>query len=47
MLCGMPGVRHGLVYPAKLLGTHGDVRKTFTDPKEALDYAEKHLSHPP
>lgn len=43
----MTGVRYRLLYPAKLLVTHGDVRKSFTDPKETVDYAEKHLSHPP
>lgn len=47
ILRGMPGVRCRLVYPVKLLVTHGDVRKTCTDPKKALDYTEKHFSHPP
>jgi len=46
MLRGRSDVRYGLIYPAKLLVTHRGVKMSFTDPKEAQDYAEKHFGQP-
>lgn len=41
MLRGKPDVKYGLIYPARLLVTHGDTKRSFTDPREAQKYAEK------
>lgn len=46
MLRGRSDVRYGLIYPARLMVTHGGVKMSFTDPKEAQDYAEKHFGQP-
>lgn len=35
LLRGRPGVRYGLVYPARLMVTHGNVKVSFTDPKDS------------
>ncbi len=35
-----PGVRYGLLYPARLLITHNGTQTSFTDPNEAEEYAE-------
>lgn len=44
MLRGKPGVRFGIMYPAKLRVTHDGRERMFTDPKEALAYAERHFN---
>lgn len=46
ILRGRPGVRYRLMYPARLMVTHGNVKLSFTDPKEAQDYAERHFGQP-
>lgn len=38
MLRDKPGIRYGLLYPAKLRLTHDGIEKFFTDPKEAMRY---------
>ncbi|KAK7925474.1 hypothetical protein WMY93_007784 [Mugilogobius chulae] len=40
ILRGIPGVRFGLKYPAKLRVTYNGLERTFTDHKEARKYAE-------
>ncbi|KAK1900600.1 LINE-1 retrotransposable element ORF1 protein [Dissostichus eleginoides] len=47
ILRNKPGVRYGLLYPARLIVTHGDQQQhSFTDPKAALDYARRHFGAP-
>ncbi|KAK1878433.1 LINE-1 type transposase domain containing protein 1 [Dissostichus eleginoides] len=36
-----PGVRFGLLYPAKLRVSHNGSERFFTDPEEARQYAER------
>lgn len=43
MLWDKPGIRYGLLYPAKLHLTHGETEKFFTDPDEATRYVERLL----
>ena len=43
LLRDQPGVKFGLLYPAKLRVTHNGNETTFTDPKEARLYAERHF----
>ncbi|KAK7926272.1 hypothetical protein WMY93_008582 [Mugilogobius chulae] len=43
MLRDKPGVRYGLLYPAKLRISHDDTEKFFTDPEEARRYVARHL----
>ncbi|KAE8296871.1 hypothetical protein D5F01_LYC05641 [Larimichthys crocea] len=45
LLRNKPGVRYGLLYPARLLVTHNGTQTSFTDPKKAEEYAEQ-LSGP-
>lgn len=45
MLRDKPGIRYGLLYPAKLRLTHGGTEKFFTDPEEATRYVERLLSN--
>lgn len=45
LLRDTPGVRYGLLYPARLLVTHNGTQSFFTDPKKAEEYAER-LSGP-
>ncbi|KAK7929359.1 hypothetical protein WMY93_005754 [Mugilogobius chulae] len=39
LLRGKPGVRYGLLYPARLIVTHDGVQTSFTDPLKAEEYA--------
>lgn len=39
LLRDKPGVRYGLLYPARLLVTHNGTQTSFTDPKKAEEYA--------
>lgn len=41
LLRDKPGVRYGLLYPARLLITHNGTQTSFTDPKKAEEYAEQ------
>lgn len=43
LLRDQPGVKFGLLYPAKLRVTHNGKETTFTDPEEARLYAERHF----
>lgn len=43
MLRGRPGVRYGILYPARLRITHGDVDKEFVDATKAMDYIKRHV----
>ena len=43
MLRDKPGVRFGLLYPAKLRVSHHGSEMFFTDPEEARQYAERHF----
>lgn len=45
LLRDKPGVRYGLLYPARLLVTHNGTQTSFTDPKKAEEYIE-HLAGP-
>ena len=38
-----PGVKFGLLYPAKLRVTHNGSERLFTDPEEARRYATRHF----
>lgn len=38
-----PGVKFGLLYPAKLRVTHNGSERLFTDPEEARQYATRHF----
>lgn len=40
LLRDKPGVRYGLLYPARLLVTHNGTQTSFMDPKKAEEYAE-------
>ncbi|KAK5911925.1 hypothetical protein CesoFtcFv8_001851 [Champsocephalus esox] len=46
ILRNKPDVRYGLLYPARLIVTHGGQQHSFTDPKAALDYATRHFGAP-
>ncbi|KAK5936002.1 hypothetical protein CgunFtcFv8_021308 [Champsocephalus gunnari] len=46
ILRNKPDVRYGLLYPARLIVTHGGQQHSFTDPKAALDYARRHFGAP-
>ena len=37
------GVRHGFLFPARLIFTHAGQTKIFESPKEAASYADKHI----
>lgn len=41
MLRDKPGVKYGLLYPAKLRVSHDGIEKFFTDPEKARQYAER------
>ncbi|CAM4659977.1 unnamed protein product [Leuciscus chuanchicus] len=41
LLRGRPGVRYGLLYPARLLITHNGTQISFIDAKKAEEYAER------
>lgn len=41
LLRGKPGVRYGLLYPARLLITHNGTQISFIDAKKAEEYAER------
>ncbi|KAG7504929.1 hypothetical protein JOB18_019734 [Solea senegalensis] len=41
LLRDKPGVRYGLLYPARLLVTHNGTQASFTDPKKGEEYAER------
>ena len=43
LLRDQPGIKFGLLYPAKLRVTHNGIETTFTDPEEARLYAERHF----
>lgn len=43
LLWDQPGVKFGLLYPAKLRVSHNGMEATFSDPEEALLYAERHF----
>lgn len=39
-------VRHGFLFPARLIFTHADQTKIFVSPKEAAAYVDKHIKPP-
>lgn len=41
LLRDKPGIRYGLLYPARLLVTHNGTQVSFMDPKKAEEYAER------
>lgn len=41
MLRNQPGVKYGLLYPARLLVTHNGIQASFTDPKKAEEHAKR------
>lgn len=41
LLRAQPGIRYGLLYPARLLVTHEGKQTSFTDPKKAEEFAER------
>lgn len=43
LLRDQPGVKFGLLYPAKLRVSHNGMETTFSDPEEARLYAERHF----
>lgn len=47
LLRNQPGVRYGLLYPARFLVTHNGFQTTFTDPQKAEEYAERLTATPP
>lgn len=40
-------IRHGFLFPARLIFTHADQTKIFVSPKEAAAYVDKHMKPPP
>ncbi|KAJ4920630.1 hypothetical protein JOQ06_021752 [Pogonophryne albipinna] len=46
ILRNKPDVGYGLLYPARLIVTHGGQQHSFTDPKAALHYATRHFGAP-
>ena len=43
MLQGKPGVRYGLLYPARLRITNNNDEREFADATKAMDYIKKHI----
>lgn len=41
LLRDKPGIRYGLLYPARLLITHNGTQISFMDPKKAEEYTER------
>lgn len=41
LLRNQPGVKYGLLYPARLLVTHDGTQVSFTDPLQAEEYAQR------
>lgn len=46
LLRNQPGVRYGLLYPARLLVTHNGSQSSFTDPQKAEEYAAQLTTTP-
>lgn len=41
-----PGIRHGFLFPARLIFTHAGETKIFESSKEAGTYVDKHIQLP-
>lgn len=46
LLRNQPGIRYGLLYPARFLVTHNGSQTSFTDPQKAEEYAERLTATP-
>lgn len=44
VLCGLQGIRYGLLYPTRLCIAYKDLDKEFVDPAKAMEFVNRHIT---